>query len=39
MFKRLAILFLAVFAIGIAGCDSGSKDEHKGHEHKPGDKH
>jgi len=41
MFKRLALLALAVvaFAFGLAGCDSGSKDSHKGHDHKPGDKH
>jgi hypothetical protein len=44
MFMRLAVLVLAVFAIGVAGCDSGStpapkSDDHKGHNHKPGEKH
>ncbi len=38
MFKRLAVLVL-VIAFGVAGCDSGSHDDHKGHNHKPGEKH
>lgn len=33
-------LFLAVVLVGAAaGCDSGSHDDHKGHNHKPGEKH
>jgi hypothetical protein len=41
MVKRLALVALAIvaFGFGLAGCDSGSKDSHKGHEHKAGDKH
>ena len=39
MFRRLAVLVLVVLAFGVAGCDSGSSDAHKGHEHKPGEKH
>ena len=39
MFKRLAVLALAILAFGVSGCDSGSHDPHKGHNHKPGEKH
>ena len=44
MCRRLATLLLAVVAIGVAGCDSGTPadpkvDDHKGHKHKPGVKH
>jgi len=41
MLKRVALVVLAVvgFAFGLTGCDSGSQDSHKGHDHKPGEKH
>lgn len=37
--RWIARLLLAVVIIGgVAGCDSHS-DDHKGHNHKPGEKH
>lgn len=33
------LLLAAVLVGGVAGCDSGSSDDHKGHKHKPGEKH
>ena len=41
MLKRLALVALAVvaFSFGLAGCDSSPPDSHKGHHHKPGEKH
>ncbi len=37
--KRIAaILIVLVWALGAAGCDKQA-DDHKGHDHKPGEKH
>jgi hypothetical protein len=34
----LKVLLTAILVAGVAGCD-GKVDDHKGHNHKPGEKH